>query len=151
MDLEHTRQDRCTKCGDSLQREGFRCPASKHQCKICHKFGRFSSLCYKKKDSLHNQRRSYGSPKAHQVKLGSVYAKDPLSGQSCYTSEEDSFCLQSKVQSSQAETRCGAPQHLVTNLEYKLKPYKKKTKFLRARIDTCTNANLMPINVYKLL
>ena len=55
------------------------------------------------------------------------------------------------MQSTQAETTYTAPQHLVTNLEHKLKPYKKKTKFLRARIDTCANVNLMPISVYKLL
>ena len=55
------------------------------------------------------------------------------------------------MQSTQAETNCLAPQHLVANLEYKLKPHKKRTKFLRARIDTCANVNLMPISVYKLL
>ena len=75
-----------------------------------------------------------------------------MSGQSeDYSSEEDSFSLQLQVQSTQAKTNCTASQHLVTNLEYKLKPYKKKTKFLRARIDTCANVNLMPISVYKLL
>ena len=52
-------------------------------------------------------------------------------------SREDSFCLQMKVQpqGDEAETKFTAPQHLVTNLEIKLKPHKKKTKFLRARID----------------
>ena len=152
FDLEHTRQDRCTKCGDSLHREGFRCPASKHQFKICHKSGHFSSLCYKKKESLHNQRRSFGSPKAIQLKTGLMHTQNSLSSQSeDYSSEEDSFCLQLQMQSTQAETNCIALQYLVTNLEYKLKPYKKETKFLRARIDTCTNVNLMPISVYTLL
>ena len=42
-------------------------------------------------------------------------------------------------------------QHLVTNLQYKVNPYGKKTKFLRARIDTCSNANMMPANIYKIL
>ena len=37
------------------------------------------------------------------------------------------------------------------NLEYKVKPYKKKTKFLRARIYTCANVNSVPISVYKFL
>ena len=59
--------------------------------------------------------------------------------------------MQLQVQSTQADTNCIAPQHLVTNLEYKLRPHKKRIKFLRARIDTCTNVNLMPISVYKLL
>ena len=51
----------------------------------------------------------------------------------------------------EAETRFTAPQQLVTNLEIKLKHHKKRTKFLRARIDTCANVNLIPISVYKLL
>ena len=55
------------------------------------------------------------------------------------------------MKSTQADTNCIAAQHLVTNLEYKLKPHKKRTMFLRARIDTCANVNLMPISVYKLL
>ena len=108
---EHTRQDRCTKCGDSLHREGFRYLASKHQCKICHKYGHFSSLCYKKGEKYDNHKRSFGSPKAHQLKIGSVFTQEPLCSQSEeYSSEEDSFCLQLQVQSTQAETNCLAPQ-----------------------------------------
>ena len=44
-------EDKCNKCGDSPHVEGFRYPASRYQCKNCHKFGHFSSLCYKKKES----------------------------------------------------------------------------------------------------
>ena len=68
-----------------------------------------------------------------------------------YSGEEDSFCLQLQVQSTQAEPSYIAPQQPVTNLEYKLTPHKKRTKFLRARKDTCANVNLMPISVYQLL
>ena len=53
--------------------------------------------------------------------------------------------------SNQAETKCVAPQHVVTNLEYVLEPHKKRTKFLRARIDTCANVNILPISVYRVL
>ena len=149
---ECTRPERHPKCGDSQHREGFRCPASKHQCKICHKFGHFSSLCYKKRDGLHNPKRSLGSPRAHQLKIGFICTQDSLSGESDgYSSEEDSFCLQLQVQSTQPETSFIAPQHLFTNLKYKLTPQKKRTKFLRSRIDTCTNVNLMPISIYQLL
>ena len=45
----------------------------------------------------------------------------------------------------------GTPKHLVTNLEYVLEPHKKRTKFLRARIDTCANVNILPISVYRVL
>ena len=43
------------------------------------------------------------------------------------------------------------PHHLITNLEYRLKPYHKKNKFLRARLDTCVDVNIMPVSVYKLV
>ena len=42
----HQIKDRCSKCGDSAHVEGFQCPAKKFQCKACHKFGHFNSLCY---------------------------------------------------------------------------------------------------------
>ena len=32
-----------------------------------------------------------------------------------------------------------------------MKPHGKRTKFLRARIDTCLNANVMPASIYKIL
>ena len=41
-------EDRCHKCGDSKHIEGFQCSAHKYQCRNCHKFSHFSSLCYKK-------------------------------------------------------------------------------------------------------
>ena len=44
----HTSPDRCKKCGDSQHINGFRCLASRHQCRNCQKYGHFSSLCYKK-------------------------------------------------------------------------------------------------------
>ena len=48
---KYSSEDRCNKCGDMPHVEGFRCPASRYQCKNCHQFGHFSSLCYKKKES----------------------------------------------------------------------------------------------------
>ena len=68
-----------------------------------------------------------------------------------YSSSEDSFCLPMQVNSTQTKTKMNKPQHLVTNIEYKLKPHRRRTKFLRAMIDTCSNVNLMPISVYKLI
>ena len=32
-----------------------------------------------------------------------------------------------------------------------MKPHRRRTKFLRAKIDTCSNVNLIPISVYKLI
>ena len=56
----HKYGDRCPKCGDSAHLEGFQYPAKKFQCKACHKFSHFTSLCYQK-----NQ------PQKHPTSLGS--------------------------------------------------------------------------------
>ena len=91
----HQSKDRCSKCGDSAHVEGFQCPAKRFQCKACHKFGHFTSLCYQKKQAPFKSRK----PKVHQLQAGSVYAKDSANcGQSeDDSSSKDSFCLQVKV------------------------------------------------------
>ena len=50
-------EDRCHKCGDSKHIERFQCSACKYQCRNCHKFGHFSSLCYKKQESYKKRPR----------------------------------------------------------------------------------------------
>ena len=85
--------------------KGLGVQQAKHQCKICHKFGHFSSLFYKKGDGLHHHKRCLGSPRAHQLRIRLISTQDSLSRQSKdYSSEEDSFCLYLHVQSTQAET-----------------------------------------------
>ena len=44
-DAQH---DKCIRCGDTLHVKGFQCPARKFQCKMCHKFGHFTTVCYQK-------------------------------------------------------------------------------------------------------
>ena len=56
-----------------------------------------------------------------------------------------------KVKHKQAEDNCSDVQHLVTHLECKLKPHRRMAKFLRARIDTCSNVNVMPVSVYHVM
>ena len=46
--------DRCHKCRDSKHIDGFQCSACKYQCRNCHRFGHFSSLCYRKQESFKN-------------------------------------------------------------------------------------------------
>ena len=67
------------------------------------------------------------------------------------SSEDESFCLQMKVEAKQADDKYPVPKHLFTNLEFKVKPHKNKTKFLWARVDTCADANSMPVSMYKYL
>ena len=64
--------DKCIRCGDTSHAKGFQCPAKKFQCKVCHKFGHFTSVCYQK-----NQ-QTLGTfiprkPKAHQLRAEALY------------------------------------------------------------------------------
>ena len=83
--------------------------------------------------------------------VGRYSTKSPLYDQEDTSPSEASFCLQMQIESMQAEKQCYIPQHLVTNLEYVLAPNKKRTKFLRARTDTCANVDILLISVYKVI
>ena len=101
--IAHKSKDRCNKCGDSTHIQGFHCPAKKYQCKVCHKYGHFSSLCYQKKNQAHHNSRLRKS-KAHQLKAGPVYAHDSsICSHSEESSSDESFCLQLQVQCTQVE------------------------------------------------
>ena len=43
------------------------------------------------------------------------------------------------------------PSHLITSLAYKLKPHQTRNQYLKARLHTCTDVNIMPASVYKLV
>ena len=93
-------------------------------------------------------------PKVHQSQACAVYAKESaICGQSeDDSSSEDSFCLQVKIKCTQANLqRIPRPTHLITNLAYRLKQHHTRNLYLRARLDTCADANLMPASVYKLV
>ena len=71
----YKQKDRCSKCGDSTHLEGFTCPAKKYQCKNCHKFVHFTSLCFMKgqqKQAYHKHQK----PMAHQLTAGTIQAYD---------------------------------------------------------------------------
>ena len=119
-------KERCQKCGDSIHIEGFQCPAKKYQCKSCHKYGHFTSLCYQKKQASFKPRK----PKAHMLQAGAVYACDKsiCSHSEDFSSSNESFCLQVKIQCTQAECKkIPTPSHLITSLAYKLKPIRQET------------------------
>ena len=40
--------NKCNRCSDTLHVKGFQCPARKFQCKMCHRFGHFTTVCYQK-------------------------------------------------------------------------------------------------------
>ena len=94
--IAHKSKDRCNKCGDSTHIQGFHCPAKKYQCKVGHKYGHFSSLCYQKKNHAHHNSRLRKS-KAHQLKAGPVYTQDSsICGHSKESRSGESFACSYK-------------------------------------------------------
>ena len=140
--------NRCSKCEDTTHHEGFTCTAKKYQCKACHKFGHFTSQCFQRKQQSQHK---YRWPKAHQTQANKIY-DSPDSYPSDVSSSEDSFCLQVKITQKQDDTQ-KVPRltHLITNLAYLLKQHHTRNQYLRARIDSSAEVNLMPVSVYRLV
>ena len=68
------------------------------------------------------------------------------------STSEDSFCLQVKIKCTlDMKQEVPRPKHLITNLACRLKPHHTRNLYLRARLDTCVDMNLMPDSVYKLV
>ena len=62
------------------------------------------------------------------------------------------ICLHVKIKCNQADRqKIPRPIHLITNLAYRLKPQHTKNLYLRARLHTCLDVNLMPASVHKLV
>ena len=122
-----THSDKCTRCGNTLHAKGFQCPARKFQCKVCHKFGHFTTVCYQKSQqssSLFKSRK----PKAQQLQAGALYThhNTDRSGSELLDAEE-SFCLQMKIQKTQAtHPQVPKPAYLITNLAYHLQLHHKR-------------------------
>ena len=78
--------------------------------------------------------------------------EDSVCGQSSdLTSSDESFCLQVKIQCTQANTKIPTSHHLITNLAYRLMPHHKRNQYPRTRLDTYADINIMPASVYKLV
>ena len=140
--------NRGSKCGDTTHQEGFTCPAKKYQCKVCHKFGHFTIQCFQKKQY---PQQKFRQPKALQIQVDKSchYQHDYSSDVSL---SEDSFCLQVKVNKQNGKTqKLPNATHLLTNIAYRLKPHHTRNQYLRARIDTGAEVNLMPVSVYRLI
>ena len=123
-------------------------PSQKKQCKACHKFGHYTSLCFQKSQQKQSNYK-HRNPTVHQLKAGTIHVHD---NNEELDSSDDSFCLQLKIQSAQApHKKTQKPACLITNLAYRLKQHEKRNLYLRARLDTCTDINIMPPSVYKLV
>ena len=139
--LVHKNKDRCSKYRDSAHLEGFQCPVKN--------ISATSQAFASKKHNTSNPITNTGNPPAHQLKAGTIYVHDSNEE---VNSSDNSFCLQLKIQHMQAHPKkTQKPVCLVTNLTYRLKQHENRKLYLRARLDTCADVNIMPVSVYKLV
>ena len=92
-------------------------------------------------------------PKAHMLQARASYACGrSICGHPDLSSNDASFCLKVKIQYARADLKkIPTSSHFITNLMYRLKPHLTRNQCLRARLDTCSDANIMPAIVYKLV
>ena len=105
----------------------------------------FASIKTQQKQSNYKQRK----PTVHQLTAGTIHAHDSNKEAD---SSDDSFCLQLKFQHVQAHHKqTHKPACFITNLAYMLKQHENRNLYLRLRLDTCADVNIMPAYVYKLV
>ena len=124
----------------------------KFLCKVCHKFGHFTTVCYQKNQQTSSSFKSR-KPKTQQLLAGALYThQDADSNGSELSDIDEPFCLQMKVQKTQSShPQVPKPVYLMTNLVYHLQLHHKQNQYLCARLDTCADVNLMPMAVYQLM
>ena len=116
---------KCNRCSDTPHAKGFQCQARRFQCKICHNFGHFTSVCFQKSQGQHSSNSFHARKlKAQQLHARALYTlQDAGSGE--YDSDpEENFCLQMKVH----RTCISHPEvpklvYLMANLAYHLKEH----------------------------
>ena len=90
--------------------------------------------------------------KAQQLRAGALYTLHDAESSEYESGPDDTFCLQMKIH----RTHISHPEvpklvYLMANLAYHLQEYHTRNQYLWARLDTCTNVNLMPMAVYSLM
>ena len=123
------RSEKCNRCSDTPHAKGFQWQARRFQCKICHKFGHFTSVCFQKCQGQHSSNFFHArKPKAQQLCAGALYTLHNA-GSSEYDSDpEENFCLQMKVHRTHiSHLEVPKPVYLMANLAYRLKEHRTKT------------------------
>ena len=122
--------NKCTRCGDTLHAKGFQCPARKFQHKICHKFGHFTTVCYKSQQPSNSFKTR--KPKAQQLCTGGLYTHHDADRSGPESSDtEDSFCLQMKIHKTQiSHPKVPKLVYLMANLAYHLQEHHKRNQYL---------------------
>ena len=113
----------------------------------------FTSVCFQKSQGQHSSNSFHTrKPKAQQLHAGALYTLHNAGSSEYDSGPEENFCLQMKVHRSHiSHPEVPKPVYLMANLAYRLKEHHTRNQYLRARLDTCTNVNLMPMAVYCLM
>ena len=121
----------------------------KFQCKICHKFGHFTTVCYQNSQGQQSSNSFHSrKPKAQQLRVGALYTHHDADRSESESEMEDSFCLQMKIHRTQiSHPEVPKPIYLMANLAYCLQEHHKRNQYLQVRLDTCADMNLMPMVV----
>ena len=84
--------------------------------------------------------------------MGALYTHHDADWSESDSEIEDSFCLQMKIQRTKiSRPDVPKPIYLMANLAYCLQEHHQRNQYLWARLDTCTDVNLMPMDVYCLM
>ena len=112
--------DKCNRCGDTVHVKRFQCPARKFQCKICHKFGHFTTVCYQKSQGQHSSKPFQSRKlKAQQLCAGALYTLNDEDSNDCESETENNFCLQMKIHRTHiSHPGVPKPVYLMVNLAY---------------------------------
>ena len=85
-----------------------------------------------------------------QARAVYAYGKSICSHLEDFSSSDELFCLQVKIQHTETECKMiPTPSYLIINLAYKLKPHQTRNQYPRAKLETCADVNIMPASVYK--
>ena len=98
---------------------------------------------------IHSQSRI---PNAQQLSVGALYTQHDADRSSSDSEKEDTFCSQMKIQKTKIFCPdVPKPTYLMANLAYHLQEHHQRNQYLQARLDTCTDVNLMPMALYSLM
>ena len=101
----------------------------------------------RKKLSLGNQR-----PICYKWEQYMLVQSPYLADQKICLYSDECFYLQVRIQHTQVDCKeISTPSHLITYLTYRLKPHHTRNQYLRARLDTCMDVNIILTSVYKLI
>ena len=123
----------------------------------CTKIGHFTKLCFTKNAHLQPQHYHKGKPRqAYQIIVPEDSTKQYKNTHE-YDNDDDfmiAFQLHAQPQKNvhnQKVTTGYTQKCLHANIPYRLQPYHKHNKYLCVQIGTCTDVNLMPESIYKLV